>query len=256
MGLLKYIIIIISLFLFSLTPSFAQRIISALTDKEISIDQGFSGDSLTIFGNIEPQIGAKTPYIEGPFSIIVTIKGPAVNRVVRKKNKQYGIWLNNEELIFENIPSYYWLLASDKIDDFSSKPLDKIADIMPQKQPFLVKVRGKANREIFAKELSRLMMKKGLFGINEHGVKFLSDTLFSLRLELPSDVPVGSYLATIYLFKNGELIAQKSAGFSVRKTGFERLLGSSAKQYPLAYGIITVILALFTGWLGGVAFRR
>ena len=51
-------------------------------------------------------------------------------------------------------------------------------------------------------------------------------------------------------------ITEKSDGFSVRKIGFERFLGLAAVQQPLLYGICAVILALFTGWLGGVVFRR
>ena len=58
------------------------------------------------------------------------------------------------------------------------------------------------------------------------------------------------------MFKDGEIIARKSEGFSVRKIGFERFLALSAIQYPLLYGIVCVILALFTGWLGGVIFKR
>jgi hypothetical protein len=33
-------------------------------------------------------------------------------------------------------------------------------------------------------------------------------------------------------------------------------LGLAAVDHPLLYGLAAVILALFTGWLGGVVFRR
>jgi uncharacterized protein (TIGR02186 family) len=73
---------------------------------------------------------------------------------------------------------------------------------------------------------------------------------------LPSDAPPGPYLAHTYLFKNGEIVAEHTDGFSVRKTGFERFLGQAAHGQPLLYGIVAVILALATGWLGGVVFKR
>ena len=65
----------------------------------------------------------------------------------------------------------------------------------------------------------------------------------------------GPYLAHTYVFKDG---AGRRAhrGFSVRKIGFERFLSSPAVQQPLLYGIVCVMLALFTGWLGGVVFKR
>jgi len=58
------------------------------------------------------------------------------------------------------------------------------------------------------------------------------------------------------VFKNGEIIARKSEGFAVRKIGFERFLAQSSVQQPLLYGLVCVVLALFTGWLGGVLFKR
>ncbi|MDP3315795.1 MAG: TIGR02186 family protein, partial [Devosia sp.] len=59
-----------------------------------------------------------------------------------------------------------------------------------------------------------------------------------------------------YLFKDGEIIARKTNGFSVRKIGFESFLGLASRQQPLLYGLVCVVLAVFTGWLGGVVFRR
>ena len=109
---------------------------------------------------------------------------------------------------------------------------------------------------VFGRELVRLMSEQGLFGIQENGVNFLSSNFYSARLTLPSNAPPGPYIALTYVFKNGEIIARKSEGFSVRKIGFERFLALSAIQYPLLYGIVCVILALFTGWLGGVIFKR
>ncbi len=256
MRVIKSIIFAFLLLGFSSSMALSQRIISALSDKEILIDQGFTGETLTIFGNIEPNIGAKKEYLVGPFSIAVIIQGPVINRVVRKKSYKFGIWLNSEQLIFEKLPSYYWLLSSEKPENFASNEILQEAGLLPIMQPFAVSTKGEGEQKIFSNELVRLMKEKGLFGINENGVKFHSNSLYSINLELPSDVPVGSFLATTYLFKGGEIIHKRSEGFSVRKTGFERLLGTSAKQSPFFYGVFTVLLALFTGWLGGVAFRR
>jgi uncharacterized protein (TIGR02186 family) len=100
------------------------------------------------------------------------------------------------------------------------------------------------------------MEEKGFFKLNETGVTFRSDTFYFAQVSLPADAPPGPYIARTYLFKDGQIVGEKSEGFSVRKIGFERFLGQSARQYPLLYGIVCVALALFTGWLGGVVFRR
>jgi hypothetical protein len=38
--------------------------------------------------------------------------------------------------------------------------------------------------------------------------------------------------------------------------GAEQIVARAAFIYPLAYGIVTTIIALFFGWLASVIFRR
>ena len=113
-----------------------------------------------------------------------------------------------------------------------------------------------ANSGLFRTQMTRLMVEKGLYGINETGVQFRSPTLYSVSIELPGDVANGTFLAETFLFRNNGLIAHKAESFVVRKAGLERLLGDSARDHSLAYGLACVALALLTGWLGGVVFRR
>jgi hypothetical protein len=42
----------------------------------------------------------------------------------------------------------------------------------------------------------------------------------------------------------------------VRKSGFENFVFVASRQQPLLYGIVCVLLALGTGWLAGVVFKR
>lgn len=234
----------------------AQRLVGAMSGKTISISSNFSGETLTLFGNVEPEVGAEQRHVEGPFDIIMVIRGPAFDRVAREKTHEWGIWLNTDQLVFRNFPSYFWVLSSDKLNDITDEETLIREGLLPETRPQLAVVQGSGDPEKFGTELVRLMTQKGLFGLDERGVLFQSDTLYSARLSLPSNVPNGSFLAYTYLFKDGVIVAQKAEAFSVRKTGFERFLGMAAQQSPWAYGITCVLLAVFTGWLGGVVFRR
>ena len=40
------------------------------------------------------------------------------------------------------------------------------------------------------------------------------------------------------------------------KIGFEQVTFELAQNYPLVYGVLAVILAIFTGWLAGVIFKK
>lgn len=256
MTLLRPFILALACLWLSVCAAQAQRLVSALSDKVISIDSTFSGETLTVFGNIEPETGSGRKFVEGPFDVVMVIRGPALDRVAREKTRKWGIWLNTEQLIFRSFPSFFWVLSSSKLEDIADRETLAFEGLLPETRPQLAIVQGGGDPQEFGDELVRLMTEKELFGVDSRGVQFQSETLYSARVVLPADVPNGNFLTQTYLFKDGVIVSQRAEGFSVRKTGFERLVGTAAQDFPWAYGFICVILAVFTGWLGGVAFRR
>ncbi|MHB1110409.1 MAG: TIGR02186 family protein [Devosia sp.] len=237
-------------------PARAEKLVSIVSNDEVSIASNFVGEKLTLFGNIEPEAGAEQKFVEGPFHVVIVITGPLQDRVARLSRQRFGIWMNAEQAVFDDFPSFYHVLASGKLADITDQATLDQLNIMPEAQTRITATPGAADAALFGRELVRLMTNQGYFGLNELGVVFRSNTLYSAQVNLPSDVPPGPYLAHTYLFKNGAVIAERSERFSVRKIGFERFLALAAQQQSLLYGLICVILALFTGWLGGVVFKR
>lgn len=250
-------VLLVALMLIAMAlPARAERLVSTISRPEVSITSSFDGEMLTFFGNIEPEPGAALPYVQGPYHVIVVVTGPLQNRVARKKTNWFGIWLNTQQVLFDAFPSYFHILSDTRLDDITDPITLAGLEILPEQQARFSAQAGWWDSVVFGNELVRLMGEKGLFGVNQQGVVFRSNTFYSAQLNLSSDVPPGPYLAHTYLFKDGVMIAERSEGFSVRKTGFERFLGLAAVQQPLLYGITAVVLALFTGWIGGVVFRR
>ena len=243
-------------FLLLAPPALAERLVATISREEVAITSSFDGETLTFFGNIEPEAGAAQPFVTGPYHVIIVVTGPRQDRVARRKSNVLGTWINTRQVVFEDFPSYFHLLSDTRLENITNPITIAGLEILPEQQARFSAVAGWWDSVVFGSELVRLMEQKGLFGINEQGVLFRSDTLYSAQLTLRSDVPPGPYLARTYLFKDGMLVAERSDGFSVRKTGFERFLGLAAVQQPLLYGLACVILALFTGWLGGVVFKR
>jgi len=87
-------------------------------------------------------------------------------------------------------------------------------------------------------------------------VTFLTPTLFRATIPIPAEVPIGSYDINLKLFADGQNIAQASTAFEIVKVGFELFVFSSAQSNGVLYGLATVMLALLTGWLASVVFRR
>jgi uncharacterized protein (TIGR02186 family) len=242
--------------LFGIFEAVAQRLVSASSDPQISITSTFAGEEITFFGNIEKAFDQQADAITNNYNIVIAVRGPTSTRVARRKTNQFGIWLNGEEIAFKNFPSFFHII--------SNLPLEQIADpeelavngLAFDSAPFLQPIGNTANVGEFSQELIRLMKEQYLYKRIDHGVTFHSDTFYSARIELPAHVPNGNYIAITYLFQDGKLKAKKAQRFSVRTVGFERFLSTSAKDYSFLYGLVSVLLAIFTGWLSGVAFRR
>jgi len=249
-------LLLAALFALFAAPVAAEQLVSQVSSDEVAITSSFTGQTLTLFGSIEPEAGSDRKYVEGPFHVVITVTGPLQKRVARKMTNQFGIWINTEQAVFEEFPSFYQVLSDARLDTITN-PITLAEKSIPLDSPKIGKTSAPyPQSQLFRTELVELMKKKGQFKLNEQGVIFRSNTFYFAQVSLPSDAPPGPYLARTYLFKDGEIIAERSNGFSVRKIGFERFLGLASRQQPLLYGVVCVVLALFTGWLGGVVFRR
>jgi uncharacterized protein (TIGR02186 family) len=80
--------------------------------------------------------------------------------------------------------------------------------------------------------------------------------VFRAAIPLPSNVPTGSYPIDVKLFAGGEMIARTSSALEVIKVGFEQYVADAARDHGLLYGLATSLMALLTGWLASVVFRR
>ena len=237
-------------------PVAAERLVSAVSNTQVQVTSSFVGETLSLFGSIEPDIGAEQRWVEGPFHVVVAIEGPLTARVARRKTNNFGVWLNTDQEVFTQFPSFFQVLSSARLATITDGSTLIAENLLPAGQPRISAAQGWRDSNSFGRELVRLMEEQGFYGTDEDAVRFLSATTYQAQVALPSDVPNGPYIARTYVFKDGKVIARKSDGFTVRKIGFERFLGSSAVQYPLLYGLACVALAIFTGWIGGVVFRR
>tara|TARA_R100000365_G_scaffold264_1_gene891 strand:+ start:5316 stop:6077 length:762 start_codon:yes stop_codon:yes gene_type:complete len=237
-----------------LTGASAQGLVFGTSDPTISIHSNFAGETITLFGNIEPSLDGTPP--QGTFDVVFVIRGPVEERVVRRKSRQFGIMLNADHALFSGLPSFYRVLSSRPLETILDPEVIAERNLTVQAQAALALEETTGNVALFENELVRLMGEANLYRTDERGISFLSPTFFSTRVILPAHVPNGIFLAQALVVQNGQVVAQGAQRFFVQKSGFERFIGEAAVNQPLLYGIATVLLALVTGWLGGVLFRR
>jgi uncharacterized protein (TIGR02186 family) len=227
-----------------------------LSTDRVAITADFSGADLTIFGaleNADPLINR-----QGRYDVIVVLEGPARPVVVRRKDRFLGMWINMDSETFLNVPVSYSVATTrapqDITDPNNYRQLSLGADNI-HIQP-LDSEGNPARIDEFKQALRNRKVATGLFSLRVGGVEFLSQTLFRATLTLAPNVPVGTHKARAFLFRNGVFIKESSAQLSIVKAGFEQRLARAALDYSFFYGVFAVALAMLTGWLGRIIFRR
>jgi uncharacterized protein (TIGR02186 family) len=234
----------------------AEKLTIALSTPEITINSNFTGTTVTVFGVIDRDAGSVSGV--GGYDIAVLLLGPRETVVARRKDRILGIWANAASQTIEEAPSFYSLSTSVNTEDLATAPVldrlqlgfDSIA-FRYQGLPLTNDPAAGSFREAFI----RLKDKAGLYH-QQVGVSFIGNLIFRTTLYLPANIPVGSYTADAYLFSDRLLIARADDRLRVTKTGLEDTMSTFARSQSLLYGLICVALALITGWLGGVIFRR
>ncbi|MGI9401523.1 MAG: TIGR02186 family protein [Rhizobiaceae bacterium] len=235
-----------------------EEIFIGISIDTVPISSDFSGRSIAVFGTVDNA----DPFARllNAYAIVVVVRGPDQEVVVRRKERMLGIWVNRKARSYGDVPSFYALASNQPLDVIASENVLREAGLGVNNialsnyagggSPFVIP------EPEFAESLLRIRQQDGLYSENPEGVDFLGSNLFRATLELPSSVPIGKHTVTAYLFRDGELLSSRSDSFEVRKVGFEDALYNLAHQHGFWYGVIAVIIALITGWLASVVFGR
>jgi uncharacterized protein (TIGR02186 family) len=108
----------------------------------------------------------------------------------------------------------------------------------------------------FRNAVIRLKNRDRLYIDEPYGVEFVGINLFRTTIDLPANVPVGPLDARVHLFRDGQLIDTFRTRVTLERQGLERYLHAFAFEFPLFYGIFTVLVAALAGLLASAVVRR
>ena len=230
---------------------------SDISARNIAIESNFTGAEIVVFGTVE---NGKTGMEPGTYDVVVVIRGPDQAIVSRRKERTFGLWMNREAQVFNAVPGFYAVLSSRPLDEIADREtldrdnigFDSLLDI-PDSIPEEVPTR---DVRAFRDAVIRIMEDDGLYISDDQGVTFISKSLFRATINLPAYVPDGGYLANVYLFRDGKLLSLNQSQLTITKEGFERLIYSTAFNYPLIYGIVAVLVAIAVGLAASTVLRR
>lgn len=231
-----------------------EQVQSDISTREISIQSNFTGIEIVLFGSID---FSRAPSLEeGPYDVIMTIRGPNRPIVVRKKERIAGVWMNGPSKTFPTVPGFYAVLASRPFRAIAPESTLQKLGIGFSSLDFGKTVDGEPAGDGFRANLIRLQQEHDLFQESDDAVGFIGRSLFRGSIDLPVNVPIGRYTTQVYLFRDGKLLSQSQSSLQVHKVGFERVVYMLAFRYPLAYGLLAVLMAVAAGLLAYSAFRR
>ncbi|WP_420393514.1 TIGR02186 family protein [Acuticoccus sp.] len=239
----------LALALLAAAPASAESLAVALSTRSVSIGSDFSGASISLFGVIERD--AQTVPRPGEYEVIVVVRGPEQRVLVQRRERRLGIWVNSAGQHFEAMPSYYGLFTTE---DAAPLVLDQQG---PARRLSLASLGvGADERETYRIALAHRRMRNGLYMERYGAVTLMTKTFFRTEVPLPPLVEDGTYTVFVLLFAAGTPLDDQRLTFVVSKSGFEEQLSRLSQQRPLVYGLGAVVLALVTGYVGGVVFRR
>ena len=238
-------------------PAAAEKLVSSLSSHQVLITPSFIGTKLVLFGIVERE--GDTP-VRNSYDIVATISGPRETLVVRRKARVAGIWVNTDSRTFVQVPSYLTVLSNRPIEDMVSLDLARRLQL-GVRRTLLPQQIGPDTADVvrddpFRAAFLRLKESRKLYVEMQHAVTFLTPILYSASIPIPAGAPTGTYNIELKLFADGALIASGNEPFDIAKEGFEQFVAESALNHGLLYGLATAAMALMTGWLAAVMFRR
>lgn len=257
-NLLSVLMLSISIVCAYLLPAKSESLQMGISVDQVPVDSGFDGAQLVIFGSIETKHQAAL--FRGEYDVVVRVEGAPEDVVIRKKDRIGGIWINNQAEVYEAVPSFYAILSARPLNLISnsielapnSLGINNLGKNVPVKgQKTLIMDPGE-----FSDALLRLRIEQDLFSEVPGTLKQLSPSLFRATLSIPANVPIGEHKVTAFLFRNGEILNTNESSFKIEKVGFERWIYDLAHEQGLLYGIMAVLMAIFTGWAANAIFRK
>ena len=218
-----------------------------ISEENIKIETNFIGKEVIIFG-----------ILNDDQDTIITIKGPEKNAVIQKKERILGFWFNTKKIIYNKIPSIFFIASSNDIKDILPT-----SSIIKEELSFKYLLENKTSKRNFISDISletwkdnfvRIKKSKNLF--KEYNIEKIDNKLFQTKVFFPTKSIPGEYKVNVYQIKNNLILNNKEKIITLKKSGIGNQIYNFAHNNAAAYGLFAIIFAILSGFLAATLFRR
>jgi hypothetical protein len=218
----------------------------AIQPEVMNIGTFYSGGRVTVSGEV-PQ----------GQDVIVEITGPASNGKFDVKGRVGPFWMTRGKAELDGAPSMYVLLLPG--DPHWQEAAESLGlGLENLKKEISIQSEGRSSEELFNMFLE-LKKSEGLYVEKGGAVTYATADdgrrRFTAVYRFPRSTAAGRYTIKATAVADGAKLTELSRTFPVDEVGFTRLVDDLATNRRLAYGILAVVIALFTGAVMGVVFK-
>lgn len=232
---------------FQPSPLRAQALVADLSEHLVAITTGFTGKEVLLFGATE-----------GEGDVVVTVFGPESPVTVWRKERVAGIWMNTDSVEFASVPSYYASATSRPLEEIGTPAMRSRLQIGMEHirlEPASADT-DPERLKAFRAALLRNKERQGLYRAGAGTIIQLGGRLFQTRLYLPSNVHTGTYRVNVLRIVDDQVVGAQTTPLIISKIGIGAEVYDFAYRRAWLYGLIAVALAIVSGWLAGVIFRK
>ncbi len=218
-----------------------------LSQDKIQIETDFNGKEIIIFGILDPKN-----------ETIISVKGPSIDTKISKKERFFGFWFNSKKIIYKKLPSIFFIASSLPINEILNSDsifkenlyFDKLLVNIVKQRNFI----QQKNIKDWDKNLIRIKMSENLY--KKYELENVDNKLFQTRVFFPSNSIPGEYTVTIYQVRDMVIKNKKTKIIKINRSGIGNKIFKYAQEQPGIYGLLVIILAIFSGLIAATAFRR
>lgn len=234
-------------------PAPAARALTARANHDdIKINLNYHGSTVSVSGECDEGV-----------DLIVKISTEAGHEKLMRKDRMAGVvWMNVEELTFEETPYLYILRSAKAPEEMLNREqllannigyvaLTENAEIKPAPDP--------ATRSALFGEFIKYKEAKSLYSQSVEGVEMKPGNggqTYTAVLEWPYQVPPGQYQVTVFAVKNGEVVDKAVTQVTVEEDGIVKTLADMAGENGALYGIAAIGVAISAGFGVGMIFGK